>query len=130
MGASKHTGRCPNICGQPSILMVSKHMGASKHTGSIQTLHKAERCCQQCYTYGGNQTYSRAPRHPKHMGGASKHTGGASKHMGASKHCSRLISVASSITHMGATKHTAGHPNIWVVSKHMGASKHTGDVQT
>ena len=45
LGVSKHKG------GHPNIWVVSKHMGSSKHTGGIQTLQQAERCCQQCYTY-------------------------------------------------------------------------------
>ena len=45
LGVSKHKE------GYPNIWVVSKHMGSSKHTGGIQTLQQAERCCQQCYTY-------------------------------------------------------------------------------
>ena len=48
---------CPKIKGGIQTWVVSKHMWASKHRAGIQTLRQAEKCCQQCYTYGGNQTY-------------------------------------------------------------------------
>ena len=96
--------------------------GASKHIGCVQTYGGIK-------TYGGIQTYRKVS---KHMGGIQTYRGPskhmwASKHMGmhpnilghpniwghqniqgASKHCSRLKSVASSATHMGATKHIGG----------------------
>ena len=63
-------------------------------------MQQAERCCQQCYTYGGNQTYR----------GASKHTAGHPN-----------IWVVSNIW---------GHPNIWVVSKDGGNANIQGATQT
>ena len=98
-GVSKHKG------GHPNIWVVSKHMGASKHTGGIQTLQQAEKCCQQCYTYGVNQTYREA----------SKHTAGASKYNGW---CPNIGGIQTWVV----SKH-GGHANIQGVSKHMGASE-------
>ena len=93
-------------------------MGASKHTEGIQTLQQAERCCQQCYTYGatkhteGIQTYSRA-----------------SKHMGAFKYIGGVQTYGGIQTY-GWCPNIWGHSNIKGTSKHMGASKHTGCIHT
>ena len=114
------------------LKMAATHVGASKHARGIQTYREVSKHMGVIQTYRvpskhvGIETYRRCIQ----TYGASKHTvvhqniWGHQNIQGASKHCSRLKSVASSATHMGATRHTAGHPNIWVVSKH-GACKHT-----
>ena len=86
-------------------------MGAPKHTGGIQTLPQAEKCCQQCYTYGGNQIYSRAS---KHMG-ASKYMGGVQTY--------GVIQTYGWCPNMEGMQTYRGCPNI-------GAFKHTGAIQT
>ena len=99
------------------------------------------------YTYRAIKTYNGHPNiwwHPNIQGvhpniqGVSKHKGGIQTYgwcpniwgyqniHGASKHYSRLKSVASSATNMGATKHTGGiqtcrvHPHIWGIQMYWG----------
>ena len=95
-GAFKHTELHPNICGHPNI------QGMHSNIWGFQTYRGCPNTYRGCPNIkGGIQTYAWCPNIWGHQ-----------NIQGASKHCSRLKSVASSTTHMGATKHTGGHPNI------------------
>ena len=132
--ASKH-GRCPNIqvdiqtyvgvqtWGHPNIQGVSKHMGASKHTGGHPNIWWYLNI-QEASKHGGIQTY-----------GGSQMYGGIWTPLMSDKACFLcVVYVQGASKHhsniWGASKHMGcpnlGHPNIQRVCKHTGASKLRG----
>ena len=80
-------------------------MGGIKTYRGIHTLQQAEKCCQQCYTYQGNQTYR---GHPNIQQGIQIYGG---------------IQTYGWCPNMGGIQTYRGCPN-------MGASKHTGCIHT
>ena len=110
LGASKHTGGCPNILGHPNIWEhpniqgASKHIRASKHTGGHPNIWGVQ-------TYGGIQTYRGHPN----IWGLPK-TQGASKHMG----CPNIWGHANI---QGAYVHRGAYGNPLSLTTPMPASK-------
>ena len=126
-GASKHTEGCPNM-GDPNIEGViqtyrqpSKHMGASKHTGShpniwghlnIQGVHPniwASKHTGGCPNMGGSKHRGGYPN----IQGVHPNKWGASKHMGGAQTYGGIKSYKLHPNIWRVSKHTGSHPNIW-----------------